>query len=73
MNINSISVFIYFFQQDNPALVTCLQEKMHGLEDGDHVTFKEVNGMTEINDKTFSISGKNLFILRLFIIIQNNK
>lgn len=49
-------IFIESISKDNPALVTCLQEKMHGLEDGDNVTFKEVNGMTEINDKIFSIS-----------------
>lgn len=49
-------IFIESISKDNPALVTCLREKMHGLEDGDVVTFKEVNGMTEINDKKFTIS-----------------
>lgn len=28
------------------AVVTCLDEHRHGLEDGDYVTFKEINGMT---------------------------
>jgi len=29
--------------------VTCLDETRHGLEDGDFVTFSEVQGMTELN------------------------
>jgi ubiquitin-activating enzyme E1 len=30
-------------------VVTCLDEHRHGLEDGDWVTFSEVQGMTELN------------------------
>lgn len=30
-------------------MVTCLDEARHGYEDGDHVTFTEVQGMTELN------------------------
>jgi ubiquitin-activating enzyme E1 len=30
-------------------LVTCLDESRHGLEDGDFVTFTEVQGMTYLN------------------------
>ena len=29
--------------------MTCLDETRHGLEDGDFVTFTEVQGMTELN------------------------
>jgi ubiquitin-activating enzyme E1 len=29
--------------------VTCLDETRHGLEDGDFVTFTEIQGMTELN------------------------
>lgn len=29
--------------------MTCLDESRHGLEDGDYVTFSEVQGMTELN------------------------
>jgi ubiquitin-activating enzyme E1 len=29
--------------------VTCLDETRHGLEDGDFVTFTEVQGMEELN------------------------
>lgn len=31
------------------AVVTCLDETRHGLEDGDYVTFSEVKGMEELN------------------------
>ncbi|KAF5388441.1 hypothetical protein D9615_000146 [Tricholomella constricta] len=35
--------------KDGEGLVTCLDETRHGLEDGDFVTFAEVQGMTELN------------------------
>ena len=35
--------------QSEDALVTCLDETRHGLEDGDFVTFSEIQGMEEIN------------------------
>lgn len=31
-------------------MVTCLDEKRHGFEDGDYVTFTEVKGMKELNN-----------------------
>lgn len=30
-------------------MVTCLEESRHGLEDGDHVIFAEVQGMPQLN------------------------
>ncbi|KAF8897266.1 ubiquitin activating enzyme [Infundibulicybe gibba] len=36
-------------EKDAEGLVTCLDETRHGLEDGDFVTFTEVQGMTELN------------------------
>ncbi|KAJ7117326.1 ubiquitin activating enzyme [Mycena crocata] len=36
-------------EQAADGLVTCLDETRHGLEDGDFVTFTEVQGMTELN------------------------
>jgi len=30
-------------------MVTCLDETGHNLQDGDYVTFTEVQGMTELN------------------------
>lgn len=35
--------------QDKEAIVTCLDETRHGLEDGDYVTFSEVQGMDGLN------------------------
>jgi ubiquitin-activating enzyme E1 len=38
----------------------CLhEEKKHGLNDGDTVTFREVKGMSEINGKAFKIEIKS--------------
>ncbi|KAI0732993.1 ubiquitin activating enzyme [Fomitopsis betulina] len=36
-------------EHDKEGLVTCLDETRHGLEDGDFVTFTEVQGMSELN------------------------
>ncbi|KAF2492176.1 ubiquitin-activating enzyme E1 [Lophium mytilinum] len=35
---------------DSEGLVSALDETRHGLEDGDHVTFTEVQGMDALND-----------------------
>ncbi|PCH41139.1 ubiquitin activating enzyme [Wolfiporia cocos MD-104 SS10] len=35
--------------RDGEGVVTCLEETRHGLEDGDFVTFTEVQGMEELN------------------------
>lgn len=35
--------------KDEQGIVTCLDETRHGMEDGDYVTFSEVQGMTELN------------------------
>jgi hypothetical protein len=47
---NPASAMIASVTQENEGVVTCLDESRHGLEDGDFVTFKEVQGMTELND-----------------------
>lgn len=31
------------------GVVTCIDDTRHGMEDGDHITFSEVEGMTELN------------------------
>ena len=52
----------------SPAVVTCLDEARHGLEDGDYVSFSEVGGMDALNEAharpvkvlgpyTFSVDG----------------
>ncbi|KAI1294860.1 Ubiquitin-like modifier-activating enzyme 1 [Halotydeus destructor] len=44
-----ISVMVASITKDSAGVVTCLDESRHGFEDGDHVTFSEVHGMTELN------------------------
>ncbi|KAI8840064.1 hypothetical protein BJ741DRAFT_597827 [Chytriomyces cf. hyalinus JEL632] len=46
------------------GLVTCLEDHRHGLEDGDYVTFAEVQGMDGLNDsepKKVTVSGPYTF------------
>ncbi|KIY45891.1 ubiquitin activating enzyme [Fistulina hepatica ATCC 64428] len=48
------------------GLVTCLDETRHGLEDGDFVTFSEVQGMTELNGcepRKISVKGPYTFTI----------
>lgn len=42
-------VHFSFNNQDNPGVVTCLDEARHGFENGDFVSFSEVQGMVELN------------------------
>lgn len=44
-----ISTMIASVTRDAQGVVTCLDETRHGLNDGDYVTFSEVQGMTELN------------------------
>ena len=57
---------------DSESVVTCLDETRHGMEDGDYVTFSEVQGMIELNGceprkikvlgpYTFSIGDTSVF------------
>ncbi|GAB0086105.1 Ubiquitin-activating enzyme E1 [Sergentomyia squamirostris] len=46
---NPVSAMIASVSNDKEGIVTCLDETRHGLEDGDHVTFSEVQGMTGLN------------------------
>lgn len=43
---------------DAEGLVTALDESRHGLEDGDYVTFSEVQGMRGINGAEFKVEVK---------------
>lgn len=50
--------------QDKEGVVTCLDETRHGLEDGDFVTFTEVQGMSELNNcepRKVSVKGPYTF------------
>ncbi|KAJ1531032.1 hypothetical protein ONE63_005862 [Megalurothrips usitatus] len=44
-----VSAMIASVSRDAEGVVTCLDDTRHGLEDGDYVTFSEVQGMTELN------------------------
>lgn len=45
------SVHIAAITQEERGLVCLHEEKKHGLNDGDTISFREVKGMTEINGK----------------------
>lgn len=45
-----LSVMVAFVSNDKEGVVSCLDETRHGFEDGDYVTFSEVQGMTELNN-----------------------
>ncbi|KAJ7047640.1 hypothetical protein C8F04DRAFT_1059560 [Mycena alexandri] len=58
------------------GLVTCLDETRHGLEDGDYVTFTEVQGMTELNGcepRKVSVKGPYTFTIGDTTNFQNYK
>lgn len=43
--------------QDSPGVVTCMDNQPHGLETGQSIVFKEVNGMEELNGMERPITG----------------
>lgn len=45
-----VSAMIASVSKDSEGVVTCLDDTRHGLEDGDYVTFSEVQGMVELNN-----------------------
>lgn len=46
----TVSAMIADVTNDKEAVVTCIDDTRHGMEDGDYVTFSEVQGMTELNN-----------------------
>ncbi|XP_032356009.1 ubiquitin-like modifier-activating enzyme 6 [Etheostoma spectabile] len=49
-------IFIQSITQDNPGVVTCMDNQPHGLQTGQGVVFREVNGMVEVNGTTQPVS-----------------
>lgn len=45
----AVSAMVADITSDKEAVVTCIDDARHGMEDGDYVTFSEVLGMTELN------------------------
>lgn len=43
--------------QGNPGVVTCMDNQPHGLQTGQSVVFREVNGMEELNGTARQVSG----------------
>uniref|UniRef100_A0A3B4VKA4 Ubiquitin-like modifier-activating enzyme 6 n=1 Tax=Seriola dumerili TaxID=41447 RepID=A0A3B4VKA4_SERDU len=43
-------------QQDSPGVVTCMDNQPHGLQTGQSVVFREVNGMVELNGTARQVS-----------------
>ena len=48
--------FINSVTNVSPGVVSCLEHELHGLEDGDFVTFREVEGMVELNSGEYKVS-----------------
>ncbi|KAK6175636.1 hypothetical protein SNE40_014049 [Patella caerulea] len=46
----AISNMVAAITKETSSVVTCIDETRHGYEDGDYVTFQEVQGMTELNN-----------------------
>ena len=62
-----ISTMVASVTQEEEGVVAALDEVRHGLEDGDYVTFSEVEGMTELNGcKPMKIK------VRIIIILNTN-
>uniref|UniRef100_A0A667Y6N1 Ubiquitin like modifier activating enzyme 6 n=1 Tax=Myripristis murdjan TaxID=586833 RepID=A0A667Y6N1_9TELE len=49
-------IFIQSVTQGNPGVVTCMDNRTHGLQTGDRVLFREVNGMVELNGTAWEVS-----------------
>ncbi|XP_043282314.1 ubiquitin-like modifier-activating enzyme 1 [Venturia canescens] len=44
-----VGAMVASISRDAQGIVACLDDTRHGMEDGDYVTFSEVQGMTELN------------------------
>lgn len=73
MPLSALVYSIYLSQQDTEGVVRMVDKHMHGLEDGDRVTFREVNGMTQLNGgKTrcfYLQGGMSLFLTANAIVV----
>lgn len=49
-------IFIHTITQGSPGVVTCMDNQPHGLQTGQSVIFKEVNGMVELNGTSRQVS-----------------
>jgi len=49
-------IFIHSISKSNPCTIKTLENRRHNLDTGDHVTFREINGMTQMNNKQHKIT-----------------
>ncbi|XP_061687020.1 ubiquitin-like modifier-activating enzyme 6 isoform X2 [Syngnathoides biaculeatus] len=49
-------IFIQSITRDFPGVVSCLDNQPHGLQTGQSVVFREVNGMVELNGSSRKVS-----------------
>ena len=54
-----ISCVVAGVTKEENATVSTMEDKRHGFEDNDWVTFTEVQGMSQLNDKKFQIQVKS--------------
>uniref|UniRef100_A0AAR2J6C7 Ubiquitin-like modifier-activating enzyme 6 n=1 Tax=Pygocentrus nattereri TaxID=42514 RepID=A0AAR2J6C7_PYGNA len=57
----SKELFIQNITQDNPGVVTCMDNHTHGLQTGQSVCFREINGMSELNGITRQVTDMQKF------------
>jgi len=48
---NPASYIIVHVSNGNPGIVRCHEDKKHAYNDGDYVKFREIEGMTELNEQ----------------------
>lgn len=70
---NPTQAMISLVSKDTQARVTTLDEQRHGLEDGDFVTFTEVQGMTELNALAAPVKVKVLGPYTLQLELDTSK
>ncbi|GAM23523.1 hypothetical protein SAMD00019534_066980 [Acytostelium subglobosum LB1] len=51
--------FVASITNGNPATVSCMEGHIHGLENDDHIRFREVEGMDELNGQTYKVTVIN--------------
>ncbi|KAI4832778.1 hypothetical protein CgunFtcFv8_022186 [Champsocephalus gunnari] len=49
-------IFIHSITQDDPGVVTCMDNQPHGIQTGQSVVFREVHGMVELNGTARPVS-----------------
>lgn len=51
--------------QEVEGLANTTEDKRHGFQDGDYVTFREVMGMKEVNEQVFQIKVKSPYMFSI--------